>query len=124
MRFTVAVLAGGIAQLVILLRADRWSGPAAAVALAYILFAAFGAGFFAGRHGWIAGLLTVATAMALYVAASSFAVAAPVSQARDALALSGWALRLAWTLLPYALAAALAGAAGGWVRARTLGVAR
>src|SRR5436190_13356495 len=55
MRFAVAVLGAGIVQIVPYQRLDLWIGAGAALALLYIGFAAFGAGFFAGRRTVLAG---------------------------------------------------------------------
>src|SRR5438034_9371616 len=59
MRFAVAVLGAGIAQVFPYLRLDQWIGAGGALALLYIGFAALGAGFFAGRRGAAAGALSV-----------------------------------------------------------------
>src|SRR5207247_1626035 len=66
MRFAVAVLGAGIAQVFPYLRLDQWIGAGGALALLYIGFAALGAGFFAGRRGAAAGALSVLVGAFLY----------------------------------------------------------
>ena len=61
-RFALAVVGGAIVQLVPYLRADT----PALLAIAYLLFAALGAGFFAGHRPWLAGALSVLLGAALY----------------------------------------------------------
>src|SRR5207302_603304 len=55
-----------IVQIVPYQRLDLWIGAGAALALLYIGFAAFGAGFFAGRRTVLAGALSVLVGAFLY----------------------------------------------------------
>jgi hypothetical protein len=98
-----------------------WIGNGTYLALAYLLFAAFGAGWFAARRSALAGGLSVLLG-AVAAAIFGFVTATPVELAgANVLDLLGWALLLAFWALPYALGGALAGAAGGWLRRRALG---
>jgi hypothetical protein len=113
------VLAAGIANVVVFSQTSLWIGNGTYLALAYLLFAAFGAGWFAARRSALAGALSVllgAVASAIF----GFVTAAPAAGA-NALDLIGWALTLVIWASPYAIGGAFAGAAGGWLRARALG---
>jgi hypothetical protein len=104
-RFAVAVVASGIVQLVPYLRTEM----PAVLAIAYLAFAALGAGFFAGRRGWLAGALSILVGATLY--------------ALWRLGRGGGGATLDVTLFllgiaPYALVGALAGAAGTALRSR------
>ena len=115
MRFAVAVLGAGIVQVFPYLRLDQWVGVAAILALLYIEFAAFGAGFFAGRRPALAGALSVLVGAFLYV------VAAGLTQpGGDAGAFASFFLRIPIAVFPFILFGALAGSAGGAVRARAM----
>ncbi len=117
MRFWLAVLAAAAAQLFVYVQVGSWIGATAIVAIAYILFAALGAGWFAARRSALAGGLSVIAGAILYGIVSFFGPAAIGSPVSD---LIGWELRLVLAVLPYAIAGALAGAAGGWLRGRAL----
>ncbi|MDO8562488.1 MAG: hypothetical protein Q7S25_01450, partial [Candidatus Limnocylindria bacterium] len=58
-RFALAVAAAAAAQVVVFLRVGDWLGVSAALALTYLMAAAAGAGFFAGRRAPLAGFLSV-----------------------------------------------------------------
>jgi len=105
MRFAVAVLGAGIAQVFPYLRLDQWIGAGGALALLYIGFAALGAGFFAGRRGAAAGALSVLVGAFLY------AVVAGLTQpGADPGAFASFFLRIG----------AFAGWLGGAARARAV----
>ncbi|HET9808635.1 MAG TPA: hypothetical protein VFQ66_02990 [Candidatus Limnocylindria bacterium] len=97
-----------------------WVASGAFLAMSYLLFASFGAGWFAARRSALAGGLSVllgAEAAAVF----QFITATPLELAgASTLDLLGWAARLAVWALPYALGGAFAGAAGGWLRSRAL----
>jgi hypothetical protein len=120
MRFAFAVLAAALANVVVFSQTSLWIGNGTYLALAYLLFAAFGAGWFAGRRSALAGGLSVllgAEAAAVF----QFFTAPPLEVAgASALDLLFWAMRLAVWALPYAVGGAFAGAAGGWLRGRVL----
>ncbi len=112
MRFTIAVLVAATAQVLIFLRVGDWLGVAAALALAYLMAAAAGAGFFAARRGPLAGALSVLLgALAYGVVTYGTRDAAAVA---DLWTLLGWEARLVFSVVPYALG----GAAAGWLGAR------
>ena len=115
MRLALAVGVAALAQLVVYLRVGDWYGATALVALAYLLLAAAGAGYFAGRRAALAGFLSVIVG-ALCYALVSFAGAAQA----DAGSLLGWVARLVVGVLPYALGGGVAGMLGGALRARLL----
>ena len=115
MRFAVAVLGAGIAQIFPYLRLDQWVGVGAILALVYIGFAAFGAGFFAGRRAPLAGALSVLVGAFLY------AVVAGLTQpGGDPGAFASFFLRIPIAVFPFILLGALAGWVGGATRARAL----
>jgi len=101
-------------------RTELWVASGAYLAMTYLLFASFGAGWFAARRSALAGGLSVllgAEAAAIF----QFLTATPLELAgAGALDLVGWAARLAVWALPYALGGAFAGAAGGWLRGHAL----
>jgi hypothetical protein len=112
-RFALAVVGAGIVQIIpYLIPTFTTIG-----AIAFVLFAAFGAGFFAGRRGWLAGALSVLLGGALFGAVSLVGPNAAGETLLDMLQ-SETALVLA--MLPYALGGALAGAGGSWLRSRSL----
>lgn len=112
MRYALAVLTAATAQVLVFLRVGDWLGVTAALALAYLMVAAAGAGFFAARRGPLAGALSVlfgalAYGVVSYVTRDELAVA-------DLGSLLGWEARLVLSVVPYALG----GAAAGWLGAR------
>lgn len=114
------MIAAAVADVVVFTRAELWVGSGAFLAMTYLLFASFGAGWFAARRSTLAGGLAVllgAEAAALF----QFLTATPLELAgAGALDLLGWAARLGLWALPYAVGGAFAGAAGGWLRGRAL----
>ena len=115
MRFAVAVLGAGIVQIFPYLRLDQWVGVGALLAMAYIVFAAFGAGFFAGRRAALAGTLSVLVGAFLYVV-----VAALTQPGTDLGGFVSFFLRIPVAVFPFILLGALAGWLGGAVRARAV----
>jgi hypothetical protein len=123
MRFWLAVAAAAAAQAYAF---AQITGPRTvpAAALAIMLLAALGAGFFARSRGALAGALSL-YAGALIYAVASYVAAPPFEDApRNALDLVGWTLRLGIAVVPYAVGAALAGLAGAYARRRMLGAWR
>lgn len=115
MRFAIAVAVAALAQLLVWWRVGDWVGGGAVVALAYVLFAALGAGYFAGRRAALAGGLSV------FVGALAYSVASyVVFRVGDIGSLLDWMLRLALSVIPYAAGGLFAGALGGWLRVRTI----
>ncbi|TMC42435.1 MAG: hypothetical protein E6J23_11240 [Chloroflexi bacterium] len=115
MRFAVAVLGAGIAQIFPYLRLDQWIGVGGALALLYIGFASLGAGFFAGRRGALAGALSV------LVGAFGYAVVAGLTQpGGDPGAFASFFLRLPIAVFPFILIGAFAGWLGAAVRGRAV----
>ncbi len=112
MRFAIAVAAAAAAQVVVFLRVGDWLGVSAALALAYLMAAAAGAGFFAGRHAPLAGFLSVVCGALAY----GIVAYATRSAEADLWSLAGWEARLAVSVLPYAAGGAVAGWAGGSLR--------
>jgi hypothetical protein len=119
MRFAVAVLGAGIVQIFPYLRLDQWIGPGAVLAIAYIQFAALGAGFFAGARAWLAGALSVLVGAFLYVF-----VAALVEPGTSLGGFVSFFLRIPIAVLPFILLGALAGGLGGMLRARAMRATR
>ena len=115
MRFAVAVIGAGIVQIVPYQRLDQWIGVGAALALLYLGFAAFGAGFFAGRRAAFAGALSV------LVGAFLHAVVAGLTQpGGDPGAFASFFLRIPIAVFPFILIGAFAGWLGGVARARAV----
>jgi hypothetical protein len=114
-RFAVAVLGAGILQIFPYLRLDQWIGAGAVLAIVYIQFAAFGAGFFAGRRAWLAGVLSVLVGAFLYVV-----VAALVEPGTDLGGFVSFFLRIPVAVFPFIVLGALSGWLGGAVRRRAL----
>ena len=97
-----------------------WIGNGTYLALGYLLFSAFGAGWFAARRSALAGGLSVLLG-AVAAATFGFVTATPLQLGgANALDLIGWTLSLLFWALPYAVGGAFAGAAGGWLRRRAL----
>ena len=119
MRFAVAVLGAAIVQIFPYLRLDQWVGAGAVLAIAYIEFAAFGAGFFAGRHPWLAGALSVLVGAFLYVV-----VEALIQPGTDIGGFVSFFLRIPVAVLPFILLGALAGGLGGMARERLVTATR
>src|SRR5256885_7715182 len=59
MRLALAVILAAGLDLAVLLRVEAWIGAGALLAIAYLLLASAGAGFFAGSRGALAGALAV-----------------------------------------------------------------
>lgn len=116
MRFTIAVATAGAAQVVVFLRVGDWLGVSAALALAYLMAAAAGAGFFAGRRAPLAGFLSVVCGALAY----GIVAYATRSAEADLWSLAGWEARLIVSVIPYAAGGAVAGWAGGGLRASAL----
>lgn len=119
MRFAVAVIGAGIVQVFPYLRLDQWIGSGAVLAIAYIVFAAFGAGFFADRRAALAGALSVLIGAFVYVV-----VAGLTQPGGDPGAFASFFLRIPIAVFPFILLGALAGGFGGMVRARAMRAAR
>lgn len=118
MRFSLAVLGAAVVQVF----PYAYQNTPALLAIAYVLFAALGAGFFAGRRAWLAGALSVLLGAALYGVWSAFAYRGLGGTTfGDAITAE---TSLLVGVLPYAFFGALAGAAGGSLRARVVGPAR
>jgi hypothetical protein len=114
-RFAVAVLGAGIVQVFPYLRLDQWVGVGGLLALLYIEFAAFGAGFFSGRRAALAGALSVLLGALLY------AIVAGLTQpGGDPGAFASFFLRIPIAVFPFILIGALAGWLGGAVRRRAV----
>jgi hypothetical protein len=114
------VIAAGVADLAAFLAVPNWFGIAAIGAIVYLLFSAFGAGWFATRLSALAGGLSVIVG-AEAAAVFQYLTARPAEVAgATALDLLGWALRLLIAVLPYAVGGAFAGAGGGWLRRRAM----
>lgn len=115
MRFAAAVIGAGALDLAVVLRIDQWVGAAAILAIGYLLFSSAGAGFFAGSRAAIAGALAVLCGALL----SGLIQYAPrATYANDLGVLAGFELQLITAFIPYALAGAIAGYAGGRARLR------
>jgi len=112
------VVAAGIADLAAFLAVPNWFGIAAIGATLYLLFSAFGAGWFAMRRSALAGFLSVVVGALIYGAYSLLGQGAGLGA--SAVDLLGWESRLLIALLPYAVGGAFAGAAGGWLRRRAM----
>ena len=113
MRFALAVVAAGAVQVVPYLNAERWSGVGGVLISVYLLLAAAGAGFFAARRAALAGALSVFLGAAFY-GALAYATRAERDVGADALL--SFEATLFISVLPYALAGAVFGAAGGNLR--------
>jgi hypothetical protein len=110
------VVAAAIADLAAFLAVPNWFGVAAVGAIGYLLFSAFGAGWFAAHRSALAGFLSVVVGALVYGAYSLWGQGAGTGA--GALDLLGWESRLLIAVLPYAVGGAFTGAAGGWLRRR------
>lgn len=117
MRFALAVLAAAALDLVVLLRIDQWIGAGALLALAYLVAASAGAGFFAGSRSALAGGLAVIAGALLSGIVQYWTRA---SYANDIGVLLGFELQLIIAFVPYAIAGAIAGYGGGQARLRVV----
>lgn len=117
MRFALAVIAAGAADLAVLLRIDQWFGIAGLLAILYLFLASAGAGFFARRRTALAGGLAVVAGTLL----SGLVQYAPrVTYANDFGVLLGFELQLLIAVVPYAIGGGIAGGLGGAARRRFL----
>lgn len=120
MRFALAVLAAAGAQayaFTILTSPRGVSGGA----LAVMMLAAFGAGFFAARRGAVAGVASLYAGALIYAGIAYLTGPTLVDDApRTPLDLVGWAIRLAVAIVPYGIGAAITGWAGSAARGRLL----
>lgn len=114
MRFALAVVAAAALDLVVLLRLDQWQA-AAILALAYVLLASAGAGWFAGRRPALAGALAIFTGAILSGLVQYWPRA---SYDNDLGVLLGYELSLLIGVVPYAIGGAVAGHLAGSARRR------
>ena len=115
------MLVAGLADVVVFRQANLWFGVGALLALGYLMFAALGAGWFAARLSALAGGLSVIVGAEAAAVLQYFTGPVPEELARaNVFELIGWALVVAGWALPYVVAGAFAGAAGGWLRRRAL----
>ncbi len=117
MRFAISVVVSAALQLVVYLQVGNWIGTAALLAIAYILFASLGAGWFAARRSALAGGLSALLGAALYGVVSFFG---PAAIGMTALDLIGWEARLLLAVIPYVVLGAMFGALGGSLRRRAV----
>ncbi len=115
MRFALAALVAGALDLAVLLKIDQWVGAGALLAIAYLLVASAGAGFFATRRGALAGALAVILGALLSGLVQYWPRA---SYANDLGTLIGFELQLVIALVPYEIGGAIAGHLGGLARIR------
>ena len=117
MRFALAAVVAGALDLAVLLRIDGWIGAGALLAIAYLLLASAGAGFFAARRGALAGGLAIIVGALL----SGLVQFWPrMSYANDLGALVGFEVQLVIALVPYEIGGAIAGHFGGIARLRLI----
>ena len=117
MRFALAAGTAAALDLAVLLRIDQWIGTSALLAIAYLLFASAGAGFFAGSRSGLAGALAVIGGVLL----SGLMQYWPrVAYANDLGVLLGFELQLLIAFVPYVIGGAIAGFVGGALRGRAL----
>jgi len=115
MRFALAALVAGALDLAVLLKIDQWVGAGALLAIAYLLVASAGAGFFAGRRGALAGALAVVLGALL----SGLVQYWPrFSYANELGTLVGFELQLVIALVPYEIGGTIAGHFGAIARRR------
>jgi hypothetical protein len=112
------VVAAAIADLAAFLAVPNWIGVAAIGAIGYLLFSAFGAGWFAVHRSALAGFLSVIVGALVYGVYSLFGTGAGAGAGAPDLV--GWEARLLLAVLPYAVGGAFAGSAGGWLRRRAM----
>ena len=117
MRSALAVLLAAALDLVVLLRVDQWVGTGAVLALAYLLTASAGAGFFAGRRPAQAGGLAVIVGLLLRGIVEYWP---RFAYANDLGVLLGFEVQLLIAFVPYEIAGAIAGYLGGIARIRLL----
>jgi hypothetical protein len=117
MRFAAAVLVTAALDLVVLLRIQQWVGISALLAIAYLLAASVGAGFFAGGRPALAGGLAVIAGVVLSALVQYWP---RFSYANDLGVLLGFELQLLIAFVPYEIGGAIAGSLGGAVRGRAL----
>ena len=96
----------------------NWFGIAAIGATLYLLFSAFGAGWFAAHRSALAGFFSVVAGALIYGAYSLLVQGTGIGA--SGVDLLGWEARLLVAVLPYAVGGAFAGAAGGWLRRRAM----
>ena len=96
----------------------NWIGVAAIGAIGYLLFSAFGAGWFAVQRSALAGFLSVMVGALFYGVSSLWGQGAGVGAGAGDLL--GWESRLLLAVIPFAIGAAFTGAAGGWLRRRAM----
>lgn len=118
MRFALAVLAAAIADLAAFLAVPNWFGVAAFGAIGYLLFSAFGAGWFAGRRSALAGSLSIVLGALIYGAYVFWREGRVSGAGFDELL--AWETRLFLAALPFAVGGLFAGAAGGWLRSHAM----
>ena len=112
------MLAAAVADLAAFLAVPNWFGVAAIGAIGYLLFSAFGAGWFALRRSALAGFLSVIAGAFIY---GAYSLWGPGGEGGGTVAdLLDWEIRLLIAVLPYAVGGAFAGAAGGWLRRRAV----
>ena len=117
MRFALAVIATAALDLAVLLRIAQWIGVGALLAIAYLLAASAGAGFFAGRRAAVAGGLAVIAGVLL----SGLVQYWPrFAYANDLGVLLGFELQLLVAFVPYEIGGAIAGQLGGALRGRVV----
>jgi len=115
MRVALAALVAAALDLVVLLRVDQWIGSGALLAIAYLLIASAGAGFFALSRGAFTGGLAVFLGVIL----SGLVRYWPrVSYANDLGVLLGFEVQLLIAFVPYVIGAAIAGQLGQTARLR------
>ena len=112
------MIAAGVADLAAFLAVPSWFGVAAIGAIGYLLFSAFGAGWFAVHRSALAGFLSVVVGALIYGAYSLLIQGAGLGA--SGVDLLGWEARLLIAVLPYAVGGAFAGAGGGWLRRRAV----
>ncbi len=115
------MIAAAVADVVVFTKTELWVASGAFLAMTYLLFASFGAGWFAARRSALAGGLSVIVGAEAAAVLQYFTGPVPEELARaNFFELIGWALVVAGWALPYAIGGAFAGAAGGWLRGRAL----
>jgi hypothetical protein len=114
------VIAAAVADLAAFLAVPNWIGGAAIAAIGYLLFSAFGAGWFAVHRSALAGSLSIVVGAVFY---GAYSLWGPGGEGGAGVGgFLEWESRLLIAVLPYAVAGAFAGAAGGWLRRWTLRV--